>query len=148
MFYVLWAVLTGVFIAIQSSTNTALRIQLDSPWVSALTNFAVGILALFLIVLLIKPETFVAFKPIFAGNVPIWKMIGGFLGAFFVVSMTILVPHLGIGRVMILYLFGMIVMSAVIDHFGLFGMPIDKITVSKAIGIACLVVGVILTQKK
>ena len=148
MIYMIWAIIIGVIIAIQASTNTALRIQLDSPWISALTNFTVGIIALLIIILIIKPETFSAMKPMFTGQVPIWKMIGGLLGACFVVSVTILAPHLGVGKVIILYLFGQILMSIIIDHFGLFSMPVDKLTVQKAIGVAMLIGGVILTQRK
>ncbi|MDA3852809.1 MAG: DMT family transporter [Bacteroidales bacterium] len=148
MIYMIWAILIGVLFAIQAATNTALRIELDSPWIAALTNFTVGLLALFIIILIIKPDTFSAMKPMFTGQVPIWKMVGGLIGAFFVVSVTVLAPQLGIGKVIILYLFGQIIMSIIVDHFGLFGMPMDRITVQKALGIALLIGGVILTQKK
>lgn len=148
MFYMIWAVIIGVIIAIQASTNTALRIQLDSPWISALTNFTVGIIALLLIIIIIKPESFAGMKPMFNGQVPLWKMMGGLMGAFFVVSVTVLAPHLGVGKVIILYLFGQITMSIIVDHYGLFGMPVEKITIQKAIGVAMLIGGVILTQKK
>ncbi len=147
MFYIIWAVFAGIVIAIQASTNTALRIQLDSPWIAALTNFMVGISALLLVILVLKPETFVGMKPMFVGEVPIWKMLGGLMGAFFVVSVTVLVPHLGVGKVIILYLFGQILMSVMVDHFGLFGMPVEKLSLQKAIGVAMLIGGVILTQK-
>lgn len=148
MIYMIWAILIGVIIAIQAATNTALRIELNSPWIAAITNFMVGIVVLLIITLIVKPDTFSAMKPIFIGQVPIWKLIGGVLGAFFVVSVTVLVPHLGIGKLIILYLFGQIVMSIIVDHFGLFGMPIDKITMQKALGIVLLIGGIILTQKK
>ena len=147
MLYILWAIVSGMLIAIQASTNTALRIQLNSPWISALTNFMVGITALIIIILIVKPDTFSGMKPMFSGAVPIWKMLGGLMGAFFVVSVTVLAPHLGVGKVIILYLFGQIFMSIIIDHFGLFGMPMDKITLQKAIGIVLLIGGVVLTQK-
>ncbi len=147
MFYIIWAIIAGVLIAVQASTNTALRIQLNSPWISALTNFMVGITALLVIIMIIRPETFAGMKPMFTGEVPLWKMIGGLFGAFFVVSVTVLAPHLGVGKVIILYLFGQIFMSIIIDHFGLLGMPVDKITVQKAIGVLFLIIGVILTQR-
>ena len=147
MFYIIWAIIAGILIAVQASTNTALRLHLSSPWIAALTNFLVGITALIIIILIIRPDTFSAMKPMISGEVPLWKMIGGFLGAFFVLSVTVLAPHLGVGRVILLYLFGQILMSVVIDHFGLFGMPVDKITIQKAIGIAFMVAGVVLVQK-
>ncbi len=148
MFYSIWAIIIGVLIAIQASTNTALRVQLNSPWIAAFFNFAVGIIALFILILIIKPGTFSEMKPIIAGEVPLWKLIGGLLGAFFVVSVTILVPHLSVCKVVILYLFGQIITSVIIDHWGLFGMPIDRLTVQKGLGIALLIAGVILTQKE
>ena len=148
MIYMIWAIFIGLLIGIQAATNTALRIELNSPWIAALTNFIVGVVVLFIIILIVKPETFSGMKPIFMGQVPLWKMIGGLIGAFFVVSVTFLAPHLGVGKVIILYLFGQITMSIIVDHFGLFGMPIDKITVQKALGILMLIGGVILTQRK
>lgn len=147
MIYMIWAILLGVLIAIQASTNTALRIELNSPLIAALTNFLLGTFALLIIIIIVRPDTFGAMKPMFTGQVPVWKMIGGLMGAFFVFSVTAIAPQLGIGKVIILYLFGQITMSIIIYHFGFFGMPVDRITVQKALGIALLVGGVILTQK-
>ena len=148
MFYMIWAILIGVMIAIQASTNTALRIELDSPWIAAIMNFSLGVIALVVVAFIVKPEIFSAMKPIFMGQVVWWKLLGGLMGAFFVLSVTILAPHLGLGKVIILYLFGQITMSIIVDHFGWFGMPVDKITLQKAIGIVLLIGGVVLTQKK
>jgi transporter family-2 protein len=148
IFYVIWAIVAGIIIATQTGTNTALRIQLNSPWLASLTNFMIGISALLVVILIISPSSFAGMKPIFMGEVPLWKMIGGLLGAFFVTSITVLTPKLGVGQVVILYLFGQIMMSMVIDHYGWFGMQIDRMTIKKSIGIAFIIVGVILTQKK
>ena len=148
MFYMIWAILIGVMIAIQASANTALRIELDSPWIAAILNFSLGVIALIVVAFIVRPETFSAMKPIFMGQVVWWKLLGGLMGAFFVLSVTILAPHLGLGKVIILYLFGQIIMSIIVDHFGWFGMPVDKITLQKAIGIVLLIGGVVLTQKK
>jgi len=147
MFYIIWAILAGVIIAVQAATNTALRVQLDSPWIAALTNFMVGLSALIILVLILRPDILSHMKPMFTGQVPLWKMIGGLLGAFFVVSITVLAPHLGVGRVILLYLFGQIMMSIIIDHFGLFGMPIEKLSIQKALGILMMIIGVVLIQR-
>lgn len=148
MLYIFWAIVVGILLAIQASTNTALRIQLNSPWTSSLMNFGVGLLALIIIIAIVKPETFGGMRPIFTGQVPIWKILGGFMGAFFVTSITVLVPKLGIGNTVVLYLFGQIVMSMIIDHYGLLGMPVDKITIPKGLGVLLLLGGVALTQIK
>lgn len=148
MLYIFWAIVVGILLAIQASTNTALRIQLNSPWISSLMNFGVGLLALIIIIAIVKPETFGGMRPIFTGQVPIWKILGGFMGAFFVTSITVLVPKLGIGNTVVLYLFGQIVMSMIIDHYGLLGMPVDKITIQKGLGVLLLLGGVALTQIK
>jgi len=122
LLYMIWAVIAGVIIAVQATTNTALRVQLNSPLAATLMNFIVGFCSIMVIILVVKPHTFVEMKPILSGEVPLWKIMGGMIGACFVLSITILTPHLGVSKVIILYLVGQIIMSLIIDHFGLLGM--------------------------
>ena len=81
-------------------------------------------------------------------TVPKWQIIGGLLGSFFVMVQVIVVPKIGVSTTFIAVIVGQIILSVVIDHFGLFGgtrFPIDK---QKALAILLMLFALFLYVKK
>lgn len=61
-------------------------------------------------------------------SVPKWQLIGGILGAFYVFVMVLIVPKVGVANSLMAVVAGQLVMSSIVDHFGLFGgqrIPFD-----------------------
>jgi transporter family-2 protein len=76
---------------------------------------------------------------------PAWMWIGGLMGLTVVTAITFAQPRIGATATIGILIAGQILMGAVIDRFGLFG--VDQIAISpvRALGIALLGIGATLS---
>ena len=65
----------------------------------------------------------------------------------FVTASIVIVPHLGVVLLVGAVLFGQLVSSVLIDHFGLVGMEQQRANWGRLLGVALLLAGVILIQR-
>ena len=79
------------------------------------------------------------------GATPPWMWIGGLMGLTVVGSITFAQPKIGATAVIGILIAGQLVMGAVIDRFGLFGVHQIAISVPRAIGIVLLGIGAALS---
>ena len=79
------------------------------------------------------------------GKVLAW--IGGLLGAFFVAAAVTLVPRLGVAMTFSLIIAGQMLVTLVIDHFGLLGVPETKVSLARVAGILLITAGVVLIRR-
>lgn len=61
-----------------------------------------------------------------------------------VVGQTYLVKVVGVGLLTILNIFGMLVCSVIIDHYGLLGAACRPVTGKRAFGLVLVLVGIVL----
>jgi transporter family-2 protein len=80
-----------------------------------------------------------------AFKTPAWMWIGGLMGLTVVTAITFAQPRIGATATIGILIAGQILMGAVIDRFGLFG--VDQIAISpvRALGIAMLGIGAALS---
>ena len=73
---------------------------------------------------------------------PAWLWTGGAISLFIILAMTVAGPRIGIAATLAIVIAGNLVMGALIDQFGLFGL--DRLAVGwpRAIGLVLLAVGV------
>jgi transporter family-2 protein len=138
----LLAVIGGMTIAVQGQINGGLGKKVGVIE-GAFISFAVGTLALLFILLFFGKGNISLI-----GTVPKWQLLGGLLGAFFVVVQVLVVPKIGVTTTLIAVVAGQILLGAVIDHFGLFGgnrIPVDK---QKIVAIMLLLFSLFLYIKK
>jgi bacterial/archaeal transporter family-2 protein len=76
---------------------------------------------------------------------PAWMWIGGLMGFTVVTSITFAQPRIGATAVIGILIAGQLVMGAIIDRFGLFGVHQIAISPARAVGIALLGVGAALS---
>ena len=142
--YLLLAVLAGAMMPTQAALNNKMAAVVDSPILAAFISFFVGTLALFVYVL-------ASGTPI--GNLssikeaPPVAWIGGLLGAFFVTMTVLLAPRLGVAMTFSLIIAGQMLVTIVIDHFGLLGMPVQAVSLPRVAGILLVTAGVVLIRK-
>jgi bacterial/archaeal transporter family-2 protein len=76
---------------------------------------------------------------------PAWLWTGGAISLFIILAMTVAGPRIGIAATLAIVIAGNLVMGALIDQFGLFG--VDKLAIgwSRAIGLVLLAAGVALS---
>lgn len=144
-FWRVFGVALGALIASQAAVNAQLGGLLGSPIRAASISFAVGFTLLSLIVLFGRLPVRVRRVNKDEANPP-WMWIGGLVGALFVTTQAILVPHIGTGLTVIATLMGMMVGSLLVDRFGLLGAPRIPVTRTKLVGLAIMLVSVALVR--
>ena len=73
--------------------------------------------------------------------------LGGLLRAFYVCASIVLTPRLGVATTIGLFLAGQVMASIVIDHFGLFGIPVQPASIPRILGALLIIVGVAVVQR-
>ena len=73
---------------------------------------------------------------------------GGLFFIFYISSITIAAPRIGLGNSIVLVLLGQLVAAATIDHFGLFGVPKTPVNFQRVLGLAVMAIGVALARKQ
>jgi bacterial/archaeal transporter family-2 protein len=74
--------------------------------------------------------------------VPLW--LAGAIGAAISLSISMIIPKIGVGNATFLMLVGQMVASAALSHLGLIGSPRDPMTARKALGLAVMCAGLAL----
>jgi len=138
------ALLVGAFLPLQVGVNTKLGEAVGSPLLSALISFCVGTIALLSYILITGIPLANAAN---AKNASPIAWTGGLLGAFFVASSIILLDKLGAAMTISLIIAGQMLMSLVMDHFGLLGMEVKPISPGRVAGVVLVIAGVVLIRK-
>ena len=143
-FYIFLAILAGIMIPTQAAINNKLALSVHNPILSAFFSFAVGTLALFIYIV----ATGIPLgNLLYAKNASSIAWTGGILGAFFVAATIILVPRLGVALTFSLVIAGQMLITLVIDHFGLLDVPVRQVGFMRIIGVTLITIGVILIRK-
>lgn len=139
--YLIVALAAGVALATQSAVNTQLAKAMSGEAVIAtFISFAVGTIVLFFIAW-VKTDLWGNLSAI--PSQPWWKLIGGVLGAVVVFTTVLLAPKLGITAMLFFIIVGQLITAATIDHFGLIGMPIREVNITKLIGLIIVAFGLV-----
>ena len=132
----------GLGIPILASLNAALGQFIGSPVVAVIVLLGVAFLSICLISL--TTNNFPMIKLIEA---PKHLFVAGFFVVFYMLSVTAIAPHFGIGNAIFFVLLGQLISAAFIDHFALFGSSGSALTLTRATGLALMSLGVWLTQQ-
>ena len=139
--YLIIALAAGVALATQSAINTQLAKAMSGEAVIAtFISFAVGTIVLFFIAW-VKTDLWGNLSTV--PSQPWWKLIGGILGAVVVFTTVLLAPKLGLTAMLFFIIVGQLITAATIDHFGLIGMPIREVNITKFIGLIIVAFGLV-----
>lgn len=137
------ALVVGGLAPIQGSLNAQMGKVLGHPLRGTLMNFAVGGSVLLLI--LIATAGFPARRDLAAAP---WHLYtAGLQGILFVTALLALIPEIGALRVLAAVVVGQLIVSALIDHFGLLKVPVHAMSLTRAAGMALLFAGLYLIQR-
>lgn len=134
--------LAGIGIPVLASLNASLGTRIGSPAVAALCLFLIAFMATGVVV----AATGAGAARLLSAQ-PRHLFLAGLLVAFYVLSITYIAPHFGVGNAIFFVLLGQLVAAALIDHFGLFGARVETLSLTRAAGIALIAAGIALTQK-
>lgn len=135
--------LGGVGLSLQAAINARLRLDLGHPLWAGVTNFTVGLFLLLFVTFFLRipvPEMSAM------RAAPWWVWLGGTLGASFVVISAFFVREIGVAGFLGIAIAGQMLGSLVLDHFGLFGMPVQQVSMLRVIGAFGLVVSAYLIK--
>ncbi len=76
------------------------------------------------------------------GQMPWWAPLGGLIGSVAVIAGLMFVDKVGAGAFAGLTITANLLMSLVIDKFGLFGMPVHALTLWRILGGLLMIAGV------
>ncbi len=132
------ALLSGAALAVQVGLNNGLKERMGHPLPSALCSFATGTLALFAIVLAVRPPTP---KVASFAESPWWIWLGGVVGAAYITVTITFSGRLGAAGWLGVVVTGQILTSVLLDHYGLFGFKVHAITPWRVFGVILLLTG-------
>ena len=141
--YLLFGFAAGAMLPIQFGINAQLASWLDSPLRATLVSFAVGTLALFLVMLAADREWPSVDR---IGGAPWWVWAGGLLGAFYVLGSVVSAPKLGAATLVAVILAGQAAASLLVDHFGWVGFEENPVTPGRLLGVLLVASGVALVR--
>ena len=124
-FYLLLAFVTGAGVAAQSVINARLGFLLGGAIWAAAAQFVVGLMLLLLVAAATRQPAPVSVD---LGGAPWWVWTGGAFGATLIV--------------------GQLTAALVVDHYGLFGGAVVRLTPLRVTGVALLLLGVTLLRWK
>jgi transporter family-2 protein len=133
--------LAGIGIPIMAAMTSSLGKHLSSPVAASAFAFFIAF-CISLLALMITDKSFVKQIP----SAPKYLFVAGAFVAFYVLSISFVAPHFGIGNAIFFVLLGQLLSAAIIDHYGIFGAQINHLSTMRVSGILVMVFGVWLTQ--
>ncbi|RJT07053.1 DMT family transporter [Halococcus sp. IIIV-5B] len=129
---------TGGIFAVELAINGHLGEEVESSIGAGLISFFIGS-----VVLVVATVSFGSpMSSIDAFGRTTWVMwTGGVLGAVLLVALILLLPRLGAATTVGLQITGQMVMSVVMDQFGVLGVPVDSVTIGNLVGVIATVLG-------
>ena len=137
------ALVGGVLLAAQAPTNALLGKASGSAIVAAFISFLIGTIALGAAVAVTSGKLF---DPGLK-QVPWYAWLGGFYGAFFVAAAAFGAPRVGLGVFLTAAIAGQLAAALLVDHYGLFGLIRQPVTLTRAAGLLLVLVGAVLVRK-
>jgi bacterial/archaeal transporter family-2 protein len=134
----------GCLVGMQAPINSRLGKSVGSVE-AATVSFLVGTVALVLILLIVRGGVGGLGR---IGGAPWWALVGGLLGAVYVSVALVAVRTLGASGLTAVVICGQLVISVVIDRFGLLGVARQAVGVQRIAGLVLLGAGVVLVVRK
>jgi len=137
----LFSVLAGLFIALQSIFNARLG-EAAGLWPSNAFVHGSGFLLALFILLTVSSDlsltSFTAVKPHY--------LLGGALGVGIIFSVMQGVSLLGASFAIAVIIVTQVLVTFVINYFGIFGEPVIEITLTRIVGLVMMIAGFLLYQ--
>jgi bacterial/archaeal transporter family-2 protein len=134
--------LGGVAIAVQAAINGALSREIGGAIPAAAVSFGVGFVALFVVSLALgQGQSYLKLA-----QAPVWMLLGGALGAYYVGAAVWGVQSLGVVTLVAAMVFGQMAMALAIDATGAFGMTVRELSPTRITAAGLMLAGLILSR--
>jgi len=134
-------VVSGFLQSAGNSMNAQLKNSLQNPWLASSVSFSL-ILIVFLLLFAVFHKPLPSMTSL--STLPWWAPLGGLAGSMAFFLALLFVTKIGSGPFNGTVITANIIASLLIDHYGLFNMPIHSINMMRLIGGALMIGGIIL----
>lgn len=138
----LLGILAGGSSALQITINGYLGRCMSAPIKASLISFAIGVLALFVLLLILRPK--IQFRS--EEKYPWWIWIGGTIGAMFVFITAAIAPIIGTSMTAVATQTGQMAGGVLIDHFGLVRVKKNTLSIGKFVGLLLMLAGAVIIR--
>jgi transporter family-2 protein len=140
--FLVLAFVAGSALPVQAGLNAQLATFVGGPIRASMISFGIGTLVLFVLSLLVTRGVINTSR---LGQVPWWAWLGGAVGAGYVASTVAAAPRLGALNLFAAVIFGQLVCSVLLDHYGVLYRE-QQLTGGRIAGIVLLGAGVTLVR--
>lgn len=137
MMYYFLSLIAGSLLAFMVSSNGIVGEAAGNYASSVIIHF-IGLVAVVAVLLLTKAK----FKNL--RSIPLWMYSAGLIGIITVLFNNATFTTLGVSLTVALGLLGQSVTSIIIDHFGLFGLPVSRFDTKKILGFLIILSGIVI----
>ena len=132
--YNILALVIGALISVMISFNSGLEGYVGSTY-SVVIIHAVGLIAILIVA---------AIKIVIKEAIPFYLFLGGIFGVMLTLVNIITIGGIGVALTTALAVFGQLVFSSLVDHFGLFGLTKYEFNPKKLVGFFIVLVGLVI----
>ncbi len=136
------AISAGACFSVQPPINAALGRSVG-VLESALISFVIGALVLAAAAWAAGTGSLAAVR-----HVPLWQLVGGFIGAYFVTVALFCAARIGMTALMVAIVAGQLAGALLLDHFGLLGLQARPIGPAQTAAALLIVAAVWLVQSR
>lgn len=134
----------GALLPLQTGLNARLGKSIDSPIYASMFSFVVGTLAVGFYLPFAKES--ISWTGLKSASIYLW-LGGGIIGAFFITASMLALPRIGMALTFGLIVAGQVIVSVLLDHFGLLVAEQHSINSWRLMGIALIIAGVLIVEK-
>ena len=141
---ILLAIFAGAMLPFQGAINARLGSTINNGFLAATISFGVGflVLALLMMIFLSNNTSEISFQ-----NTTPLMYIGGALGVVYVTTVLYVIRDVGAVNLVIYIFIGQLVLSVIIDHFSILGVPVRAFDLQRAAGLILVMVGAVIAFK-
>ena len=140
---ILFVIIVGTLGPIQTGVNATLSSYLAHPSQAAFISFLGGVIIYSIILFFLKP-TLPSLDEL--KKIPLWAFTGGLMGACIVFGAIIIAPKIGAATYVSTFITGTIIMSLLLDHFGLMAFQTKPIDLWTIFGASLVITGMMIVN--
>lgn len=135
--------MAGVSVPLAIALNARIGQALKSPLLGAAAVPVMGLIFITIVLAILRPAMPTAEN--FA-EIPWYAWLGGMMVTLYFVILIFNAPKVGLGFAVSLVVAGQLAISAVIDNYGLFGLPVVPFSLGRFAGALAIIAGVALLK--
>ena len=137
------ALVAGALVPFQAGSNAALGRALGHPLWATVVSLLVSLLVVLPVILALRVPAPMLGQ---TGALPLWAWFGGVAGVIYITAALMLTPRLGATGFIVCVIAGQMLVSMLIDHFGLMGLAVKEINLRRVGGVLLIFAGMLMVQ--